>query len=445
MTTTDPVATTVSKLARGLDDGLIPPALFGDADVHAAELRRVFARSWLFLGLTDEVKEIGDYVLRRMGEDEVIMSRGADGEIHVLLNKCRHRGTIVCRDDQGNSSHFRCPYHGWTYASDGSWTGAPKRPRAYRDLDPKQWGLLEARVEKRWGLVFACLDPSTPSFDDYAGDALWYLEAFFGLDSRGLVSLGEPNRWSASTNWKSGAENFGGDNYHVATAHASAVEIGVIPDPRDGNETNAQFIAGPGHAFTATAAFAPAYGLGPFGHSPEVWANFDQAHVDDSHLELHKTHYLFTGTFFPNFSVFRFLGAPTATGLIPIYLMLRVWQPDGPHKTEVWNWLCCYYAEPEEHRDGIYAAGLAILGPAGLLEQDDMAIWEGSTVAGRSVMAETLDMRFNYQLGLGNMSVGGVVDTLAGPGQAHDKSYNESNQRAFMQHWLTMMETEINP
>jgi phenylpropionate dioxygenase-like ring-hydroxylating dioxygenase large terminal subunit len=377
-----------------------------------------------------------------MGEDEVIVSHADSGAIQVLLNKCRHRGTIVCRDDKGNSSHFRCPYHGWTYANDGSWTGAPKRARAYQNLDPDQWGLLRApRVIVRWGLIFACLDEEAPSFEDFAGDALWYLDCFLGLDSRGLVALGEPNRWVARTNWKSGSENIGGDNYHVPTAHASCTEVGVLPDLREANEENAQFETGNGHVFTANRTFFASVGLAPFGHSAAVWDSFDKKHVDERHLELHEKYFVFTGTFFPNFSVFKAPGNPDpVTGHVPIYTMLRLWQPAGPHKTEVWNWICAYEAEPEEHRDAIYAAGMLTLGPAGMLEQDDMAVWEGTTAAGASVMAERLGMKFNYQLGLDGMSAGGPLADFPGPGTAVDKSYNEGNQRAFMRQWARMME-----
>jgi phenylpropionate dioxygenase-like ring-hydroxylating dioxygenase large terminal subunit len=429
------------NVREGLDEGLVPPAIFGDPELHQRELEQVFARSWVFLALEDEIRSAGDYVLRRIGEDEVVVSRDDSGEIHVLLNKCRHRGTLICRDDKGNTSHFRCPYHGWVYGNDGRWAGAPKRRRAYRELDADQWGLLEApRIEVRWSMIFANLDAEGPSLDEDLGPMAWFLDGFLGLDSRGLKALGEPNRWVAKTNWKSGAENIGGDNYHVPTAHASCVEVGMLPDVREASESNAQFELGHGHTFTAMApVFDPAT-TGPYGHPLGVWNRFDQVGLTPEHLDLLSRHYIFTATVFPNLSFFRSFGAPDPeTGVAPIYTMVRLWQPLGPDRTEVWNWICAYEAEPAETYDEIYRAGMLLLGPAGFIEQDDMAVWEGAPIVAKSVMARKLGFRFNYQLGIGGMSVGGPLPNYDGPGKATDKSYNEGNQRSFVRRWLELM------
>ena len=43
------------------------------------------------------------------------MVRGKDGGVSVLVNRCMHRGTMVCAADRGSARTFTCPYHGWTY------------------------------------------------------------------------------------------------------------------------------------------------------------------------------------------------------------------------------------------------------------------------------------------------------------------------------------------
>ena len=81
-----------------------------------------------------------DYVRKRLGLQDVIMTRDRDGQLHLLLNRCAHRGNQVCDDAKGNSSAFRCPYHGWTYRNNGDLLGFPffkgyggtqARPRAW--------------------------------------------------------------------------------------------------------------------------------------------------------------------------------------------------------------------------------------------------------------------------------------------------------------------------
>ena len=100
--------------------GLISRDIFVNPELYKLEQERVFARAWLFVGLEDQVRKPGDYFVSRMGEESVILSRDRDNTVHVFLNSCRHRGMKVCRYDEGNTPVFTCPYHGWSYAGDGS-------------------------------------------------------------------------------------------------------------------------------------------------------------------------------------------------------------------------------------------------------------------------------------------------------------------------------------
>jgi len=86
--------------------GLVSREIFVDEGVFQQELDNLFARVWLFVGHESQIPEPGDYFVSRMGTDSVIMSRGVDGEVHVLLNSCRHRGMKVCRYDMGNTLQF---------------------------------------------------------------------------------------------------------------------------------------------------------------------------------------------------------------------------------------------------------------------------------------------------------------------------------------------------
>ena len=112
--------------------GLVSRDIFVDEELYEIEKERVFARCWLFVGFEDQVKKPGDYFISRMGEESVILSRDRDNTIHVFLNSCRHRGMKVCRYDEGNTPVFTCPYHGWSYAGDGSLVGVPRYKDAYR-------------------------------------------------------------------------------------------------------------------------------------------------------------------------------------------------------------------------------------------------------------------------------------------------------------------------
>jgi phenylpropionate dioxygenase-like ring-hydroxylating dioxygenase large terminal subunit len=102
-----------------LATGQISREIFVNDDIYAQEQERVFARSWLFVGHESQIPNPGDFFVSRMGEESVILCRDRGGAVHVFLNSCRHRGMKVCRYDDGNTTVFTCPYHGWSYGTDG--------------------------------------------------------------------------------------------------------------------------------------------------------------------------------------------------------------------------------------------------------------------------------------------------------------------------------------
>ena len=124
--------------ARGYRPGLVDLAtgqisreIFVNDDIYAQEQERVFARSWLFVGHESQIPNPGDFFVSRMGEESVILCRDRAGAVHVFLNSGRHRGMKVCRYDDGNTTVFTCPYHGWSYATDGALVGVPFFRDAY--------------------------------------------------------------------------------------------------------------------------------------------------------------------------------------------------------------------------------------------------------------------------------------------------------------------------
>ena len=161
------------RVESSLDEALLPVDVFNDDKVFRAEMDRIFTRTWVFVAHESEIPNSGDFVQRKIGLDGVIVTRNGKGEVNVLLNHCRHRGTEVCHEDRGNSTHFRCPYHGWTYKNDGEFVGAPDMNAAYgKTLDKTKWGLFKAaKVDSHCGFIFANLNPDAEPLKDYLGGA----------------------------------------------------------------------------------------------------------------------------------------------------------------------------------------------------------------------------------------------------------------------------------
>src|SRR5262245_14895950 len=201
------------KALVNLEEGLLDRRLFVDPDIYALEQERVFARCWLFLGHESEIPKPNDFVTRYMGESPVILTRDATGQIRAFLNMCRHRGNRVCRLDGGNARQFTCSYHAWSFANDGRLVGIPMR-QYYAGLDPV------AQLESYKGVIFATFDAEAPPLREYLGDMAWYLDCLLDRSEEGTEVVG-PHRWVLEANWKTAAENFSGDAYHIPFTHGS--------------------------------------------------------------------------------------------------------------------------------------------------------------------------------------------------------------------------------
>src|SRR6187431_2322901 len=99
----------MASIATHIERGMIPAHVYSDPDVYELERERIFGRTWLFLAHESEIPAAGDFVLRRIVDDSFIVVRDAAGAVRVLFNMCIHRGMQVCRAEQGNATHFRCP------------------------------------------------------------------------------------------------------------------------------------------------------------------------------------------------------------------------------------------------------------------------------------------------------------------------------------------------
>jgi PAH dioxygenase large subunit len=412
------------------EEGVVPTRIFIDDELHAQELRTLFATSWLFVGHETEVPSKGDYVVRWMAHDSVIMTRGEDLRIRVLLNQCRHRGMQVCRAELGNASHFRCPYHGWIYKNTGRLAGVPLHKDVYgSNLDISGIGLREPRVASYRGLVFACWDEDAPELEDFLGDMRWYLDLVFGRTDAGLEVVGPPQRWIAGMNWKLGADNFTGDGYHVWTLHRHAYEMGVIP----GGARSGHVISTPdGHGIriqrSPDEAPTPEYIGMPDELKPMLERNLEPAQ-----REAIRKGTVVHGNIFPNLSYVYSFGAGEPDDPPVNFVNVRLWQPTAAGKSEIWSWFMIDREASREYKEASRRAYVRTHGVSGTFDQDDLEVWTNITNAARGEVSR--DSTFNYVLGLGEEADA----DWPGPGTVYNADYSEANQRVFYSAWLEKM------
>jgi len=226
--------TSSSDTAESTYDRLIKPdkvhgSLYTDQQIFGEELRKIWYRTWVYVGHESEVPKPNDYVRKKLGLQDVIMTRDREGDVHLLLNRCAHRGNQVCDDDAGNSGSFRCPYHGWTYRNTGELLGYPYN-QGYGGKNKLELGMGKVpRVESYKGFVFGSFAAEGESLVEHLGASAGEIDRLARLSPEGEVEL--TAGWlqhKTKANWKLLAENET-DGYHPQFVHGSI--FGVTGSP----------------------------------------------------------------------------------------------------------------------------------------------------------------------------------------------------------------------
>src|SRR5580692_213983 len=234
----------VEEVAKLVEPGRIHRRVYADPDVFELEMERIFGRAWLFVGHTSQVPQPGDYFTTELGRQPVVMTRHRDGTVHVLLNRCTHRGAKVVHERCGHAARLTCLYHGWSFDTDGALVGVPIPEGCAADFRKEQFGLARVpRVAEYRGFVFASLAASGASFEDHIGPIKSNIDDLVDRAPDGALAfdLGV-HRYAYDGNWKLQVENVL-DSYHVPFGHASTVnKEGVQFARREGDKAGTQVV-----------------------------------------------------------------------------------------------------------------------------------------------------------------------------------------------------------
>nr|WP_038165800.1 aromatic ring-hydroxylating dioxygenase subunit alpha [Thiomonas sp. FB-6] len=204
-------------------------SVYTDPDVFQLEMRRIYGRAWIYVGHESQVPRPGDFATTRLGDQDVVLVRGADGRVHVVYNRCPHKGAKIVPDGCGNvGKFFRCPYHAWTFRLDGSHLAAPLKQglegTSFCATSPEFSMTPLARVESYRGFVFASQAASGPELREFLGGAISSLDNFCDRSPQGEVEVaGGTFRVLQRSNWKVFYENLH-DTMHARVTHQSSVD-----------------------------------------------------------------------------------------------------------------------------------------------------------------------------------------------------------------------------
>ena len=204
------------------DGSRIPYQVYSSPEVYRLEQERIFRGPiWSFVAMEAELPHPNDFKSSFVGDAPVVVTRDADGILSAWVNRCAHRGAIVCRAARGNARSFACAYHQWSYDCHGNLRGVPFRHGVNgiagmpADFDPKEHGLDQLRVESYRGLIFATFSDRSPSLADYLGVQM--RERLDRIFHKPITYLGCTRQYSRS-NWKLYTENVR-DPYHASLLH----------------------------------------------------------------------------------------------------------------------------------------------------------------------------------------------------------------------------------
>lgn len=220
---------TNEQIAALIREDSVHKSVYTDPTLFTLEMERIYGHAWIYVGHESQVKNPGDYHTTRIGDQDVIMVRGANQQVNVLYNRCPHKGAKLVADGDGSvGKFFRCPYHAWTFKLDGQHLSAPLKSgfegTCYDPKHPDFSMVSVARVEAYRGFVFASQASYGPDLKSFLGGVISSIDNLCDRSPVGEVEVaGGIFRVQQRSNWKVFYENLH-DTMHARVTHESSVD-----------------------------------------------------------------------------------------------------------------------------------------------------------------------------------------------------------------------------
>lgn len=182
----------------------MPGEYYTSPAILAEEREKLFPTMWHCAGRASAVAAAGDFVVREIAGESIMLVHGKDGELRAFFNICRHRGTQLCTKSTGHFSEtIQCPYHAWTYGIDGRLIGAPHMNEV-AGFDKKDYPLHQAAVAEWEGFVFVNAANDPQPFAEWFAPMTRRLERYSIAD----LKVGHSVRYEVKANWKLVFQNY---------------------------------------------------------------------------------------------------------------------------------------------------------------------------------------------------------------------------------------------
>jgi len=192
----------------------IPGPWYVDRRIAELERQTVFGRTWQVVGRAEQVMQPGQFITTEVAGEPIVVIRGKDGVLRAFFNVCRHHAAAVVTEPCGHATVLRCPYHGWSYATDGVLQAIPEFEDV-SNFQKSQNGLVPVKVEAWEKFVFVNLDPQARPLKDFLGT---FVNRVTPLEL-GELHFFESRSYTLNCNWKVFVDNYLDGGYHVPHLH----------------------------------------------------------------------------------------------------------------------------------------------------------------------------------------------------------------------------------
>jgi Rieske 2Fe-2S family protein len=216
----------------------LPQRYFVSPSVFAEEQEKVFSKQWVLVGHQSQIAKSGDYFTAEVAGESLIIVRDKRGEIHGFYNVCRHRGSRLIENRNGQlSAAIQCPYHAWTYGLDGRLLGAPHMDDV-PGFNKADYSLRPMNVAVWEGFIYVNLADSRPPPEK------WFAPLAGKFARWNLPSLRSARRieYDVGGNWKLIFQNYS-ECYHCLGVHPELSKISPH-DSAENDLTEGPFLGG---------------------------------------------------------------------------------------------------------------------------------------------------------------------------------------------------------
>jgi len=347
----------------------IPYRVFADPEIYRTELDRIFlGATWQYLALVAELPQPGDFKTTFLGETPVIVTRGEDGEVHAMVNRCAHRGNLVCLKERGHTKDgLTCVYHSWRYDLAGNLQsvafrrGVGGKGGMPDSFQLEEHGLKKLRTDEFAGLVFGTLSPDAPPLAEYLGNQIG---SHIGRVFRGKPKILGTTSQILHNNWKLYFENVK-DTYHASLLHTFFTTFRVSRLTNPGGVTVADSGA---HHFSYTYGGKPIDQAASDAAYAGVQSLRDGVSLRDPRF-LDVVDEIGDGITLQILSVFPNFVLQQINNAIAVRLIL----PKGPDETEL-QWTYIGFEDDDAAMTERRLQQANLVGPAGYVSMEDGAV-----------------------------------------------------------------------